>query len=376
MSARDAGADVVQLDHGAALEPAPQAGPSRELLPAGAGRWLLPAAEQYAAAQAAPHTARTYRSTLRSFALYVQKKLGLPPTTGAVTLATVLDYKHHLQSTDPTTGRPRAQTATVAKQLSALRGFARWLALADDLGGVDARIQLVKAGRGDPPLPRALTPEQLRRVLAMPDRATTRGKRDLALLELLAHAGLRRAEAAALRWEHIVQVERWPDGQTRSAVADGPADETNWAVRIEHSKRGRSRTVPLAASVARALQDWRRTTAARAAQGTAATTVFIALAHPRAPHAGGTRLSAAAVGDVAARYFTAAGVPDDRRTAHALRHTFCTAVASRANLEIVSRLAGHADIRTSARYVDVTDARATTAITDTFDTGTFDDGWG
>jgi hypothetical protein len=45
------------------------------------------------------------------------------------------------------------------------------------------------------------------------------------------------------------RVERWPDGQTRSAVADGPADETNWAVRIEHSKRGRSRTVPLAASV-------------------------------------------------------------------------------------------------------------------------------
>jgi integrase len=69
-------------------------------------------------------------------------------------------------------------------------------------------------------------------------------------------------------------------------------------------------------------------------------------------------------------------VPDDRRSAHALRHTFCTAVAARSNLEIVSRLAGHADIRTSARYVDVTDARASTAITDTFDTGTLDDGWG
>jgi hypothetical protein len=91
------------------------------------------------------------------FALYVQSELGLPATTDALALSTVLDYKRHLQSTDPATGRPRAQTATIAKQLSVLRGFARWLALDDEFAGVDARIQLVKAGRGDPPLPRALT---------------------------------------------------------------------------------------------------------------------------------------------------------------------------------------------------------------------------
>jgi integrase len=374
MSARDERITDTQLEHATQL--APGARRPAERAPLAAGHWLLPAAEQYAAAQAAPQTARTYRSTLRSFALYVQTELGLPATTDALALSTVLDYKRHLQATDPATGRPRAQTATIAKQLSALRGFARWLALDDELAGVDARIQLVKASRGDPPLPRALTAQELRRVLAMPDRATTRGRRDLAILELLAHAGLRRAEAAALRWEHVIRVERWPDADTRSAVASVPAQQTSWAVRIEHSKRGRSRTVPLAASVLRALQEWRRTSAARAARHSVAATVFIALPHPRAPHAGGERLSAAAVGDVAARYLTAAGVPDDRRSAHALRHTFCTAVAARSNLEIVSRLAGHADIRTSARYIDVTDARATTAITDTFDAGAFDDGWG
>jgi integrase len=72
----------------------------------------------------------------------------------------------------------------------------------------------------------------------------------------------------------------------------------------------------------------------------------------------------------------AAGVPPDRRTAHALRHTFCTAVAARSNLEIVSRLAGHADVRTSARYVDVTDARVSAAISDSFDRGAFNNSWG
>jgi len=104
--------------------------------------------------------------------------------------------------------------------------------------------------------------------------------------------------------------------------------------------------------------------------------MFVSLPHARAPEAGGQALSAAAVGDVAVRYAAAAGVPADRRTAHALRHTFCTAVAARSNLEVVSRLAGHVDVRTSARYVDVTDARARNAISDTFGAGAFDDGWG
>ncbi|MDX6707960.1 MAG: integrase/recombinase XerD [Solirubrobacteraceae bacterium] len=171
--------------------------------------------------QLAPHTARTYRSTLRSFALYVQSELGLPATTDALALSTVLDYKRHLQAPDPATRRPRAQTATIAKQLSALRGFARWLALDDELARVDARIQLVKASRGDPPLPRALTANELRRVLAMPDRATTRGTRDLAILELLAHAGLRRAEAAALRCAGSTS-SRCTAGPTLTRAAPSP----------------------------------------------------------------------------------------------------------------------------------------------------------
>jgi integrase len=350
----------------------------REVAPLERGRWLLPAGELFVAAQAAPNTERTYRSTLRSFALFLQTELGVAPTVDALMLSTVVDYKRHLAGDDPATGRPRAQSSTIAKQLSALRGFARWLSLDVDLGAdVDPRIQLVKVNRGDPPLPRALTPDELRRVLATPDRGTTRGKRDLALLEILARAGLRRAEAATVRWEHLLRVERWPDGQTRSAVAAGPAEETTWAIRVEHSKRGRSRTVPFAAPVVRALQDWRRTGAASAAQRAGASaTIFVSLPHPRAPDSGGEPLSPAAVGDIATRYTRAAGVPAGRQTAHALRHTFCTAVASRSNLEVVSRLAGHADVRTSARYVDVTDARASAAIANTFDAGTFDDAWG
>jgi site-specific recombinase XerD len=80
---------------------------------------------------------------------------------------------------------------------------------------------------------------------------------------------------------------------------------------------------------------------------------------PRLSVYGGlARLSAGAVGDIVTRHATAAGVREDRRTAHALRHTFCTMLAERGvALEVIRALAGHVDIRTTQIYVDVTDQR-------------------
>ena len=59
-----------------------------------------------------------------------------------------------------------------------------------------------------------------------------------------------------------------------------------------------------------------------------------------------------------AKHATAAGVREDRRTAHVLRHTFCTMLAERGvALEVIRALAGHIDIRTTQIYVDVADQR-------------------
>jgi len=100
---------------------------------------LLPVAERYAASQAAPSTQRTYRSTLRSFALFCEHELQLPATVGTVGLDTVLDYTAWLQDLDEETDEPRCHPRTVAKQLSAIRGFARWLAMIPELR-IDPRI--------------------------------------------------------------------------------------------------------------------------------------------------------------------------------------------------------------------------------------------
>ena len=74
-------------------------------------------------------------------------------------------------------------------------------------------------------------------------------------------------------------------------------------------------------------------------------------------------ISAGAVGDIVAKHAAAAGVREDRRTAHALRHTFCTMLAERGvAMEVIRALAGHIDIRTTQIYVDVTDERKTNGI--------------
>src|SRR4051794_32153542 len=181
---------------------------------------LLPAAERYAASQAAPSTRRTYRSTLRSFALFVETDLGLAATVGTLTLDTVLDYTARLQDLDEDTDEPHCHPRTVAKRLSAIRGFTRWLAMIPELR-MDPRIQQIRVKAGPPPTPRALTPEQLRTLPAMPDRATIRGRRDRAILEVLARAGLRRSELCALRCDDVIEVPRC--GPPRGCATRSPS---------------------------------------------------------------------------------------------------------------------------------------------------------
>jgi integrase len=90
----------------------------------------------------------------------------------------------------------------------------------------------------------------------------------------------------------------------------------------------------------------------------------------------GLPLAPGAIGKIVAGYATAADLPPELRTPHVLRHTFCTAIAEREGLDVVAELAGHADVRTSKRYVTVTAARTRGAVEHTFGTGSFAGGWG
>ena len=84
-----------------------------------------------------------------------------------------------------------------------------------------------------------LTAEQARRLLAVTDRGSLRGKRDYAMIAMLVGCGLRRGELLALRVDSI---------QSR---------EEHWVIADLLGKAGHIRTVPIPSWVKVAIDEWK-----------------------------------------------------------------------------------------------------------------------
>jgi site-specific recombinase XerD len=234
--------------------------------------------------------------------------------------------------------------ATVAKHLSALRG------LAEALGVETQQLRTVRSQRVGPGEPRALTHDEWQRLLRMPDRRTRQGRRDLALLHLLGSTGLRRAQAVRLLLTDVDQSRRASDPRLRQAIKGSTA----WWAIVRYGKRGRTRAIPLDEDALEAIVAWIKS------RPTAATEhLLLSLPHSRPPQPLTTRDIARIVG----RHAAAADLPDDRRSPHVLRHTFCTHLADAgADTAVIRELAGHADIRTTTIYTAVNPGRLEHAI--------------
>jgi integrase/recombinase XerD len=290
-------------------------------------------AAEVAARQRSPETRRTYAAVYRSFAAF----LGPSSTAAEVTPETVRAYRDALERAG------RAPT-TVAKHLSALRGLAEAL-------GADAAVRTVRSARVGRGEPRALTHDEWARLLRMPDRRTRQGKRDLALLHLLGSAGLRRAEAAAVLVADVDERRRASDPRLRQAIARS----TSWWVTVRHGKRGRTRAVPLDQDALDAIAAWMKSRPAAASDH-----LLLSLPRTRQPP---KPLTTRDVARIVGRYAAAAGLPEDRRSPHVLRHTFCTHLADAgADVGTIRELARHADIRTTTIYTAVSPDRLEQAI--------------
>jgi len=286
-----------------------------------------------AAGQRSAETRRTYASVYRMFCSFVGSGAG----PEGLTAAALVSYRDELE-------RGGRSPATVAKHLSALRA----LALEVDAEPAARRVGSARVARGEP---RALDAEQFARLLRMPDRRTRQGKRDLALLHLLGTAGLRRAEACALQVEDVDERQRASDGRLRRAIPGS----TSWWVTVTYAKRGRRRAIPLERDALEALTAW-----VKVRPTTAGGELLVSL--PRTGAQPGP-LSTRDAGRIVARHAAAAGLPEDRRSPHVLRHTFCTNLADNGEpIDVIRELAGHADIRTTTIYAAVNDERLETAI--------------
>lgn len=234
------------------------------------------------------------------------------------------------------------KATTVARRLSALRQFYRFLYLEGHRGDDPAAVlEGPKRGRS---LPKVLTVDDVSRLIATAHaRAAEEVKpaerlrrlRTVCLIEMLYATGLRISELAAL---------------------PASAARTKGDAIIVTGKGDKERLVPLGGAAKTAMTAWLE--ARRAAGHEASRWLF-----PSSGESGHlTRQHAALDLKDLAR---AAGIDPARLSPHVLRHAFAShLLAHGADLRIVQTLLGHADISTTQIYTHVLDERLAAMVRD------------
>jgi integrase/recombinase XerD len=170
-------------------------------------------------------------------------------------------------------------------------------------------------------LPRGLAGGHVRSLLDSCDRATSVGRRDFAILTLLARLGLRRGEVAAIQLEDI----HWRAGEL-----------------LIRGKGSRYDVLPMPGDVGEALTEYLR----HGRPAGFGRTVFLSSCAPR------VGLSSAAVSSVVVRACARAGIPPV--SAHVLRHTLASELLRRgAALPEIGQVLRHRSVETTALYAKV-----------------------
>jgi integrase len=167
--------------------------------------------------------------------------------------------------------------------------------------------------------------DDVRRILRSIEKKRSPGRRDFAIILLLATYGLGAAEVLALRLEDI--------------------DWTGSAIRASRPKTKARIELPLLPAVARALTDylrWERPPAKGSAH------LFLRKNMPYEP------ITSGAIRHRIRHWATLAGIPAKVLGAHAFRHSHATRqVDAGAHIKVVSDILGHRSVSSTSVYVRV-----------------------
>ncbi len=274
------------------------------------------------------------RALVSAFAEYLRAERGLAPMTIAAYSARVARFvARYVPDGDPGAIRPADVTAAVladATGLSAgagqhlaaaLRAFLRYCHVQGLVCADVSAAAMAVTGRRTSMLPRGLAPGQVAVLLGACDRDEPAGRRDYAVIMLLARLGLRAGEAARLRLDDIA----WRAGEIEVRGKGGQRD-----------------LLPLPADAGAAVAAWLR-------DGRPAVPfreVFTTLIAPVRP------LTREAVGCLVRRAAGRAGL--DPFGAHRLRHTAaCDMVAARVPLARIGDVLRHRSLTVTASYARV-----------------------
>jgi len=180
-------------------------------------------------------------------------------------------------------------------------------------------------------IPDPLTPEEITRLLSIPNKRYPTGIRNYVMIRLMLSLGLRCAEVLGLRIQDVDLVS----GRLKVNLGKGQKDRILW----------------LNAELLTDLQLWRER---RDKRQIASEYYFTTLQ--------GEALDSRYIRAMMARYRQRAGIIR-KCSAHTLRHTFATELLKETgNIEIVRKALGHSDINTTAIYLHATDGEMENAL--------------
>jgi integrase/recombinase XerC len=279
-----------------------------------------------------PHTLRAYDSDLSQYLEFLTRHLSKPASAidpraaDAQAVSGFLDELH----------RRGSSRASVARRISSLRAFGRWLIREGHIESDPA--SLVGSPRVEQKLPTHLDIREVVGMIESVDTSQPLGRRDRAILELFYASGLRLSELVALDLEDV-----------------------NLAGRVARvsGKGGKERIVPFNNSTATAIKAYLKDRAFPKTQdarpktkegGAARTSKRGPSSDPLFLNYQGTRLSTRGVDRVVRRYAreaaTRLGV-----SPHALRHSFAThLLQAGADLRAIQEMLGHSRLSTTQRY--------------------------
>jgi integrase/recombinase XerC len=272
-----------------------------------------------------PRTAAAYRGDLTAFERFVTEHLGTGDWRWCdLDRQVVRSFPGYVER--GRTGKTPPKPATVARKLSAVRTFFRFL---QRTGRIDASpASFVRATRRGRVLPSYLTRRQsdslFERLKEAAEAGAPRAARDRALLELFYSCGLRLGEAQRLDVRDV--------------------DFDRLQVRVL-GKGDKERIVPVGEQAVEALGaylDERTSEGAVQAGGMSAAPLFLSRR--------GTRLSRRQIQRIVTGHLRAAAGGEQLST-HALRHSFATHMLDAgADLTAVRELLGHASLSTTRIY--------------------------
>jgi site-specific recombinase XerD len=260
----------------------------------------------------AAKTVATYATDCIMFARWFTESTGEPFSARAVTPTDVLDYKAHLRTVQ------RRQAATVNRRLAALRKFFLW---AQGTGRItELPTATVKGVRSSPRVPKSLPKRDVDRLIREAEKAGN--KRNIAVVKVLRHTGMRVGELCALR------------------LSDIRTSERKGSVLVRSGKGDKDRTIPLNHDVCEAVESY-------LAVRPASQDDHLFLGQRGEP------LQTDGVQLIVRKLARRAGL--EQVTPHVLRHSFAKHVLDAGeDLATVSRLLGHERLETTAIYTEPT----------------------